>query len=64
MVVDKLIKMIDSEQLRSGEIKKTDLIIKNNNAELGKLNSYMVGQELRMIGLKKKIEELEEQKTI
>ena len=40
------------------ERKKNEEIVKNNAEELGTMNKFMVGRELKMIELKKEIEEL------
>jgi nitrogen fixation/metabolism regulation signal transduction histidine kinase len=58
-MVDKLTEMIAQTEQKNEEMKKTDALVQKNNMELEKMNSYMIGRELKMIQLKKKIRELE-----
>ncbi len=59
-MVDKLIYMISQEKRISEEMKKTSDSVKEKNEELQKMNSIMIGRELKMIELKKEIEALKE----
>lgn len=57
-MVDKLIQMISQEKQTSDAMKKTSESLANSNQELQRMNTLMTGRELKMIELKKEIEEL------
>ena len=57
-MVRKLVEMIDKEHHINGELKVASDSVAQKNTELQKLNDIMIGRELKMIELKKEIEEL------
>lgn len=57
-MVGKLVAMIDKEQHTNEELKTASATLSRKNDELQQMNTVMIGRELRMIELKKEIEEL------
>jgi nitrogen fixation/metabolism regulation signal transduction histidine kinase len=57
-MVNKLVDMLGQQQHANEEIKKTTDILKEKNDELGRMNALMVGRELKMVELKKELDEL------
>jgi nitrogen fixation/metabolism regulation signal transduction histidine kinase len=54
--------MVETIKAKITELNKSKMALENSNEELGKLNSYMVGREMKMVELKGKISELEKTK--
>jgi len=57
-MVDKLMEMVTKEQQAAEEIKKSSQSLVDKNSELERLNKLMVDRELKMIEMKKELEEL------
>ena len=60
-MVDKLMGMIDNERKASEELKQSGRTIENNNAELQRMNTLMIGRELKMVELKEELEKLKKE---
>lgn len=60
----KLNQLFDSLKLKTQELEKSKIDLEKNVMELQRMNDFMVNRELKMIELKKKIEELENEKNV